>query len=88
MREVNIVVVNFADHAEGVVDHREVTEAEEVHLEQAEFFNLGHGELGGDGTFGGDFKGEELFQGIRGDHDAAGVDTVVADGAFQAAGEV
>ena len=53
-------MIDFANHAESIVNDRKVAETEKVHLEQAEGFYLGGWELSGNRAFGGNFKREEF----------------------------
>ena len=64
----------------GLVDHVEVAQAEEVDLEQAERLDVLHRELGHDLLVGALLlQRYDLDQRLRADHDAGGVDRVLAD---------
>ena len=61
----------------GLVDHVEVAQAEEVHLEEAERLDVLHRELGHDFLVGALLlQGDDVDQRLGSDHDPGGVDRV------------
>ena len=82
------------DEVEGPLDHREVAQPEEVHLEQAEVLDPVHLVLGDDGGVVGivavrlALDGDVLGQGLVGDDHGGGVDAVLAPQALEALGHV
>ena len=70
-------VGRFADDADGLVDHVEVAQAEEVHLEEAERLDVAHRELRDDGLARTLLlQRQVLHQRAVADHDAGRVDRV------------
>ena len=82
------------DQIEGPLDHREIAEPEEVHLEQTEVLDPVHLVLGDDGGLVGiaavglALDGQVLGQGLVGDDHGGGVDAVLPPQAFEALGHV
>ena len=73
------VDVEVADQLDGLVDHVEVAQAEEVHLQQAERLDVLHLELGHDLLVGALLlERHDVHQRLGADHDAGGVDRVGA----------
>ena len=75
------------DEVEGVVDDRQVAQAQQVHLEQADIFDIAHLELGRDLPLDRLVEGDEFHQRFRGDDDARGVDRGMADLALELLGD-
>ena len=72
------------DHLDGAVDHVQVAQAEEVHLEQPERIDVAHRELGHDLGVGALLlQRQVLGQRPVADHDGGGVDGVVAYHPFE-----
>ena len=83
------------DEVEGHLDDREVAQPEEVHLQQAEILDSVHLVLGHDrglARIGAGFwlalHGQVLGEGLVGDDDGGGVDTVLATEPLEALGDV
>ena len=71
--------VEAADQLDRLVDHVEVAQAEEVHLQQAEPLDVAHRELGDDLLVGALLlQRHDVDQRLGADHDAGGVDRVRA----------
>ena len=71
--------VEAGDELDGLVDHVEVAQAEEVHLEQAELLDRGSVELRHDLLVGALLlERHRVHQRLRADHDRGGVDPVLA----------
>ncbi len=76
--------VDAADQLDRLVDHVEVAQAEEVHLQQAERLDRVHRELGHDLLVGALLlQRDRVDQRLGADHDAGGVDRVLADEPFE-----
>ena len=81
--------VEVADELDGLVDHVEVAEAEEVHLQQAERLDVAHRELRDDLLVGAFLlERDDVDQRPVADDDACGVDRVGADEALERLREV
>ena len=81
--------VDVADQVDRGVDHVEVAQPEEVHLEQAELLDVPHGELRHDlGVAPLLLERDDLDERAVGDDDAGGVDRVLANEALERTGEV
>ena len=83
------------DEVEADLDHREVPQPEEVHLEQAQLLDVVHLELGDDGRVGQvpgavglALDGQVLGQRLVGDHHGSRVDAVAAAQALEPLGHV
>ena len=77
------------DQADGCLDHVEVSQPEEVHLEQAERLDVPHGELGHELGVGALLlQGDRLDQRRRSDHDARGMDRVGTGEPLERTGQV
>ena len=89
MRSSSGIVVDVeaaADQLDRLVDHVEVAQAEEVHLQQAERLDVAHRELRHDLLVGALLlQRHDLDQRLRADHDAGGVDRVLRGRAPRAA---
>ena len=92
--DVDVDPVHLADQVQGVVDHREVPQTQEVHLEQTQLLHRVHLELG-DGRglvlrLGVRLAlyGQVLREGFACDHDRGGVDGVLPTQPLQAPGDV
>ena len=71
---------SVADELDRLVDHVEVAQAEEVDLQQAERLDVAHRELRDDLLVGALLlQRHDVGQRPVGDHDAGGVDRVLAD---------
>jgi hypothetical protein len=93
--DVGPVAGGLLDQVEGPLDHGEVAQAEEVHLEQAQVGHAVHLVLGDDGRvlgrapgLGLPLHGQVLGEGLAGDHHRGGVDAVLAAEALEALGHV
>ena len=75
------------DQGQGVVDDRQVAQAQQVHLEQAQGLDVAHRELGRDLALDRLVEGQELDQRLGRDDDAGGVDRGVADLALDPLGD-
>ena len=89
------LALGLLDQVEGSLDDRQVAQAEEVHLEQAELLDAVHLVLGDDGRLGGvlaalglALDGQVLGERVVGDHHGGGVDAVLAAQALEAPGDV
>ena len=87
--EVDSLAPRLADEAYGAVQHGEIAQAEEVHLEQADFFDgvhleLRHDAVVADVSLQGDVFGERLTR----YHHARRMGRGVAGHTFQILGEV
>ncbi len=81
--------VDAPDQPNRLVDHVEVAQAEEVHLQQAERRDGVHRELRHDLLIGALLlERDDVDQGLGADHDAGSVDRVLADEAFERLREV
>ena len=81
--------VDAADQLDRLVDHVEVAQAEEVHLQQAERLDVVHRELGHDLLVGALLlQRDRVDQRLGADHDAGGVDRVLPDEALERPREV
>ena len=79
----------LADQLDRLVDHVEVAQAEEVHLQQAERLDVPHPELGDDLLVAAFLlQRDDVGQRPVGDHDARRVDRVLADEALERLREV
>ena len=88
-RDLRDVEPVAADQADGLVDHVEVAQAEEVHLQQAERLDVLHRDLRHDLLVGALLlQRHDLDQRLRADHDAGGVDRVGPRQALERPGEV
>ncbi len=67
-----------ADVGDGVVDDREVFQAEEIHFQEADLGDRAHVVLGDDLAFVATGEGDVLVERAVSDHDSGGVDTDVA----------
>jgi hypothetical protein len=83
------------DQVERLLDHRQVAQAQEVHLEQAQVGDAVHLVLGDDGGVGDvavraglALDGQVLGERLAGDDHGGGVDAVLAAQALEAAGHV
>ncbi len=79
--------VSFCDELEGVLDDRQVAEAQDVHLQQADGLDVAHRELGRDLALDRLVERDELDERLRRDDDAGGVDGGVADLALELLGD-
>ena len=96
-RHVDPAVARALDDGQRVLDHVEVAQAQEVHLEQADLLDRLHRVLG-DGAVDlravlphagvGELERDDVGQRAVGDHDGGGVDRGVADDPLEAAGDV
>ena len=92
--DVGPVAGGGLDQVEGPLDDREVAQAEEVHLEQAELLDPVHLVLGDDGGVLGvvavrlALDGQVLGERLLGDDHGGGVDAVLAAQALEALGHV
>ena len=86
-RKGQVLAAGLRDHRHSAVEDRQVGEAEEVHLEEADVGDRPHGELRGRrGVFvigGGPLQRDVVGEGVFRDDDAGGVGGCVADGAFE-----
>ena len=81
--------VDPADELERLVDHVEVAQAEEVHLQQAERLDVAHLELGHDLLVAALLlQRHDVGERAVRDHDTGGVDRVLAHEPFERLGEV
>ena len=79
----------LADELDRLVDHVEVAQAEEVHLQQAERLDVPHPELRHDLLVGALLlQRDDVGQRPVGDHDPGGVDRVLPDEALERLREV
>ncbi len=93
--DVEVDAARVADDLDGVGEHVEVAQAEEVHLQQAEVFDAVHLVLRHDRRFLGilarvglALDRQVLGERVLGDHHRGGVDAVLAAQAFEALGDV
>ena len=95
--ESSIVIIRCRVHGKSGIDllnlhfrvtnDRQVPQAQEIHLQQAQFLNGGHGVLGDDGiVISG--QGHITTHRLRGDHNTGGVGGSVSGHTFQAHGGV
>ena len=92
-RSSGFVGPRLVDQANRGFQGGQVSQAQEVHLEQAGFFDVTHFPLGGDDLLGlvlvrDALERHQVFERPVGDDDAGGVGADVAIDAFEAAGEV
>ena len=101
---VELDLARAADDLDRVLDHVEVAQAEEVHLQQADLLDRPHRVLGDDLVLAlrlavrallggraailGELQRHDLVQRAIGDHDGGRVDRVVADDALEALRDV
>ena len=81
------ILPDFPHHIQGIADHREGAEAQEVHFQQAQTLDGAHGILGGDDIVVA-LEGDVFHDGFAGDKDARRVGGGVARHAFQGHGGV
>ena len=85
--EVDVLPGIFFDELQTFPDSRQVAQSQEVHLQQAQMLDLGHGELGRQAFIRHDQRHVGVHR-ILGDHDAGGVGGTVARQAFQDLGRI
>ncbi len=76
--EVGGPPLGFAEKVKSLLDGREIAKAQQVHLDEAERLDIVLVELADDYSFGGDFEGCEIGDGLAGDDDSAEVYAEVA----------
>ena len=102
--DVALVAARTADDLDRVLDHVEVAQAEEVHLQQPDLLDRVHRVLGDDLVLAlglavrpllgrrpailGQLQRHDLVQGAVGDHHRRGVDRVVADDPLETLGDL
>ena len=85
--EVGFGVAVVFEVGEGIAEDAEARLAEEVEFEEAEFFDVVHGVVGGHDAFGGFKQGHAVRDGVAADDEAAGVHGEVAGDAVEGAGQ-
>ena len=92
LREVDLHVVDLADHLYGQAEDGEVGQAQEVHLQQPQIGHVVHDVLGGGQGLlvprRGPLQGEEVHQRLGGDDHTGGVGAGVAGHPLQGAGGI
>ena len=85
--EVDVFAGIFFDEFQTFPDGRQVAQAQEVHLQQAQMLDLGHGELGRQAFIRHDQRHVGVHR-VLGDHDARSVGGAVPRQAFQDLGRI
>ncbi len=58
---------------DSILNHRQSTQSQEIHFQQSQLFNGGHGELGGDGPVGAPGQRHVVHHRCTGNHHAGGM---------------